>query len=256
MSTPTEDFKKFLEELCVESGKVIAPYFLSPDVHVEKKADASEVTVADRSAELYLREKISKRFPEHGILGEEFGSERKDAEYVWVIDPIDGTRAFVHGVPLFTTLIALLRDGEPILGAIHQPTIHALCIGDGKTTTLNGKRVAVRKTNSIEESSLLNTSPAEIGKYWPRKGFDSLVSKSKIFRTWGDGYGYLAVACGYADIMIDPIMNPWDILPLIPVIRGAGGTITTWDGKSPVTGRSAVATNGILHAKVLEMINS
>ncbi len=249
-------YKDFIKHLCVESGKVIDPYFLSPEVLVEKKPDASEVTIADRSAEEFLRREILRVFPEHGIIGEEYGKERENAEYVWILDPIDGTRSFIHGVPLFTTLIALLHRGTPILGAIHQPTTHALCIGDGTQTTLNGTRVKVRKTTTIQEASLLTTSVQEIGAHWPRNGFDSLTQQCKLLRTWGDGYGYLAVACGYADIMIDPIMNPWDLLPLIPIIEGAGGTITTWDGKDAAKGRSSVATNGILHKEVLRVLNS
>jgi myo-inositol-1(or 4)-monophosphatase len=234
---------------------LITRYFRQPDLVVDAKADSSPVTAADREAEELLRRRIRARFPEHGIFGEEFGTERGDAEYVWVLDPIDGTISFVAGVPLFGTLIGLMQGGRPILGVIHQPITKELLVGTASGTTLNGRPVRVSDTNSLEEATLLTTDPGLIERYKSLDRFEVLRSRTGQYRGWGDCYGYLLVATARADIMIDPIMNPWDLIPLVPVIQGAGGVITTWEGNDPVHGNSAVASTPALHRQVLEILN-
>jgi len=243
--------KAFVRELAEESGALIRRYFRSPALAVETKADQTPVTDADRGAEELLRRRILARFPDHGIMAEEFGSERLDAEYVWVLDPIDGTKSFVSGVPLFGTLIGLLHRGEPILGAIHQPILGELCLGDGTTTTLNGRPVRVRTTARLADAVVLTSDPATPAHYQNGAAWDRLVATARWVRTWGDCYGYLLVATGQADVMADPVMSPWDLLPLIPVVRGAGGVITDWKGDDAVRGTSSVAANPTLHAEVL-----
>jgi histidinol phosphatase-like enzyme (inositol monophosphatase family) len=249
------ELRDFVAHLAQQSGLVINQYFGTlTAAAIEKKSDNTPVTIADKKAEECIRACIRKEFPSHGILGEEFGHERPDAEYCWVIDPIDGTKAFIHQVPLFTTLIALLKNGLPILGCIHQPTTQQLCIGDSSGTTHNGRPVRVRECASIAEASLMATTIRDVEKYHSRAGFDRLCAQAKFFRTWGDGYGYLLVACGAADVMLDAIMNPWDILPVIPVIEGAGGTITNWQGASAVGSNSAVAAGPTIHSQVIECL--
>lgn len=248
-------FTEFVRELVEESGEIIRSYYDRLDLEVQEKPDATPVTDADRRAEEVLRERIRARYPGHGILGEEFGAENEDAEFVWTLDPIDGTISFVSGCPLFGTLIGLLQAGEPVLGAIHQPVTGQLCIGSGDRTTLNGQPVRVRELTDLSAATLLVTDVHNVERYQDRTGFDRLVADAGLFRTWGDCYGYLLVASGRADIMLDPIMNRWDLVPLVPIIRGAGGVITTWSGGDPATGDSCVAAGPRLHSIVIEGLN-
>jgi myo-inositol-1(or 4)-monophosphatase len=251
-----EEFSGFARLLARESGRLIADRFGRESLDVSQKADATLVTEADRAAEQRMRALIRERYPEHGILGEEFGSLDPDAEYVWSLDPIDGTISFVAGCPLFGTLIGLLRRGEPILGVIHQPLLGQLCIGDGTRTWVNDRPVHVSDADDLSSARLLTTDMKYVGEHQDRAAFDELVRRTGLFRTWGDCYGYLLVASGGADIMLDPIVNPWDVIPLIPIIRGAGGVITSWDGGDPIAGRSVVASNPALHPLVIGTLNA
>ena len=219
-------------ELARESGEFILPLYRQTGLAVETKADESPVTAADRGAEKLLRSRIAKKFPRHGIIGEEFGRKRPDADFVWVLDPIDGTKAFITGLPLWGTLIALLHEGQPVLGCIHQPALGQLMIGDGRSTTLNGTAVRCRPTTRLDAATLLYSDPLTAAQYQHGPSFDALLRRARLVRTWGDCYGYLLVASGSADVMLDPIMNPWDIAALVPVIRGAGGVISNWRGGS------------------------
>lgn len=244
-------YRTFITELAEKSGEFIRPFFGRSDLAVETKADASPVTQADRGAEELLRKLIAKKFPGHGIVGEEFGSEKADAKFVWVLDPIDGTKSFISGVPLWGTLIALMHRGQPVLGVINQPILRQLMIGDGQTTTLNGKATRVRACARVEDATLLTSDPFNPAKYQDREKFEALAARAKLVRTWGDCYGYLLLASGWADVMLDPIMNPWDIAALVPIVRGAGGTITDWQGLDPVTATSTVAASAALHPQIL-----
>jgi histidinol phosphatase-like enzyme (inositol monophosphatase family) len=251
----SETLFPFVRKLAEKSAAVITPYFGNENIEVELKADETPVTQADRQAERVMRDLINKEYPTHGIIGEEYGEENPDAEFVWVLDPIDGTKSFAAGCPLFGTLICLLQGGTPVVGAIHQPILNQFCYGDNHTTTCNGKRVQVRQISQLQEASLLTTDIKNIFTHQGRAHFENLACRVKLFRTWGDCYGYLLVATGFADIMLDPIMNPWDLLPLIPVIQGAGGIITTWDGSDPLNGNSIVAANRLIHGRVIEILN-
>ena len=251
-----EEFINFVHKLASESAQIIKPYFGTFDLEVELKSDETPVTAADRGAEEVMRHLIRKEFPDHGIIGEEFGDENEAAEFVWVLDPIDGTKSFASGCPLFGTLICLLYEGQPILGAINQPILERLCIGDNNQTTVNGHPVHVRETDRLSEAILLTTDILSVGEYQNKAGFENLLHGTKLFRTWGDCYGYLLLASGGADIMLDPIVNPWDVLPVIPVVRGAGGIITAWDGSDVVRGDSCVAASQNLHPRVLEILNA
>ena len=242
------EFITFMRKLADESAQVIKPYFAAVNLEVEAKADGTPVTLADRGAEEVMRRLIRKEFPSHGIIGEEFGIENEVAEFVWVLDPIDGTISFVSGCPLFGTLICLLHEGQPILDL--------LCIGDNNQTTVNGDLVQMREMDRLSEATLLATDISAIAKYQEREGFENLLRETKLFRTWGDCYGYLLLASGWADIMLDPVMNPWDILPVIPIIQGASGIITSWDGGDASRGDSCVAATKNLHSLVLEILNN
>ncbi len=251
-----------MTELAVKSGDFIRPFFADPSLAVELKADQTPVTEADRGAEELMRRMIRKKFPGHGIVGEEYGKENESAEFVWVLDPIDGTKAFAAACPLFGTLIALMHEGEPVLGAIHQPVLRQLLIGDGEASVLysgepgsRGRTVRIRACPRVEDATLLCSNLLSPGKYRNGRAFDALARRAKIVRTWGDCYGYLLVASGWADVMCDPIMSPWDIQALIPIIRGAGGLITDWHGGDPVKGDSLVAAGAELHPRVIAALN-
>jgi myo-inositol-1(or 4)-monophosphatase len=245
---------EFARSLAEASGRLIRERFAAGDVEFDTKADHSMVTKTDRDVEHMLREMIHAIHPDHGIIGEEYGTETTDAEFVWTLDPIDGTISFVSGVPLFGTLIGLMQNGQPILGVIHQPVLGEMMIGDGEKTTLNGREVSIRPCSRLEDATLLTTDPNLADRFQDGAKFQELRRSTSMTRTWGDCFGYLMLASGRADIMLDPIMNQWDLMPLIPIIRGAGGVITDWQGGDPVTGNSIVAAGSDLHPQILEIL--
>ncbi|MBE7519716.1 MAG: histidinol phosphate phosphatase [Thermoflexaceae bacterium] len=234
------------------AGEVIMPLYTA-GIPVELKADRTPVTEADRRAEMAIREFLQRECPGHGVLGEEFGETTGDGRHRWILDPIDGTKSFIHHVPLFGTLVALEVDGEPIVGVI-------ACHAAGETAYaarglgafINGSPARVSTTPALGEATVLMTSFQHLPESRPA-AFRRLIAGAGLLRTWGDCYGYLAVAAGRADVMLDPVMNIWDVAALFPVITEAGGQLTTWDG-DPRPGSSAVATNGLLHPTVLAFL--
>ena len=248
------EWRAFARHLADISANIIKPYYRS-DFQVNIKADLSPVTIADMKAEEVMREAIMAAFPDHGILGEEFGHHQPDATYQWVLDPIDGTKSFITHSYLFGTLIALVKEGRPILGVINQPIFSDFLIGDGHQAHLNDRQVHVRSCSRIEEAVLLNTSHWSVFKYQNGEAFSALSKRVQRYNNWGDCHGYYLVACGGADIMTDPILNPWDLMALIPIIEGAGGRITDWRGNNPITGKGAVATSGDIHDAVIRALN-
>jgi len=250
-----DEFIEFTEFLACLPGEMLRQRFADRDWSIDIKDDRTIVTEADRQAEQMIRNAISDTYPRHGIIAEEFGSEQDRAEWVWVVDPIDGTISFTAGVPLFGTLIALLHRGIPVIGAIYQPVLDELCIGTPEETRLNGQPVRVRKNRPLSESTLLVTDPLHVPLHQDPSGYDALCREVGLIRTWGDCYGYLMVATGRADIMLDPVMNMWDIMAVIPVIQGAGGTITSWQGNPAHQALSSVAAPPDLHNEVITLLN-
>jgi myo-inositol-1(or 4)-monophosphatase len=248
-----DDLKFFAKHLSMLSGSVINSYFRS-GVKVDSKVDDSPVTIADKKAEELMREEIMKEFPDHGIIGEEFGKHNEDAEYQWILDPIDGTKSFICGTVTFGTLIALTFKGNPILGVINQPVLKEFLTGDNNTAELNGDKVKVRKTKKLSDAVLLATDHFGIGEYFDQGKFNELAKLVKLYRNWGDCYGYYLVATGFADIMIDPIMNIWDSMALIPVIKGAGGIITDYKGGDAITGTSIIASTPGIHSEIIKTL--
>ncbi len=248
------EFKNFCKLLTDESGKNIRKYFRT-NIGIEIKSDDSPVTIADKTTEEKLREIIMKEYPSHGILGEEFGKHNEDAEYQWILDPIDGTKSFICGAITFGTLIALLKNGKPILGVFHQPILNELLIGDNFESTLNDRSVKVKDVKRLNEAVLLTTDHLGIEQFQNLKSFENLTRKVKLYRQWGDCYGYYLVASGYAQIMIDPIMSVWDTMALIPIINGAGGIITDYQGNDAVIGNSIIASTPQIHKEVIEILN-
>ena len=249
------EFLPFARRLAHESGALIRGYFRS-GFQVELKADASPVTIADRGAEELMRNLLERNYPNHGILGEEYGAHNAGAEFTWVLDPIDGTKAFVTGTYLWGTLIALMKNGRPVLGVIHQPIVHDLLVGVGDAAWLNDQPAHVQDCARIEEAILLTTDHWHVFDHQNGPAFEALSRRARRYNNWGDCHGYHLVATGGAQIMGDPIMNTWDLMALIPIIEGAGGVITDWQGNDPVTGTSSLATSSpALHAQVLAALN-
>lgn len=245
---------EFARHLAALSAQVIRPYFRT-DVRVDLKADLSPVTIADMKAEEVMRAAIQSAFPDHGVLGEEFGHDRPDAAVQWVLDPIDGTKSFVSGSYLFGTLIAVVKNGRPIVGVINHPIFDDFLVGDGRRALLNDHPVHVRPCTRIEDAVLLNTSHWNVRNHQNGAAFEALSQQVNRYNNWGDCHGYYLVAIGGADIMTDPILNPWDLMALIPIIEGAGGRITDWHGNDPVHGSGAVATGGLIHDEVIRRLN-
>lgn len=247
------EFEPFLKHLSIESSKIIKPFFRKK-ISVEQKDDLSPVTIADKKAEEVLRNIIRKEYPDHGIIGEEFGNENIAAEYVWVLDPIDGTKSFICGALSFGTLIALLHNNKPVLGVINHPILDEFLIGDNDQTFLNQQKVIVRDSIKLEEAVLIVTDHLDAEKYLLKEKFYNLIKKVKIYRNWGDCYGYYLLTTGFIDIVIDPIMSMWDKMALIPIVRGAGGVITDCKGNNPETGTSILASSKYLHKLTLQTL--
>ena len=240
---------------------VIRPLFLR-GVAVRSKADATPVTAADRGAEAAMRREIEHRYPVHGIVGEEYG-EKTGRRYRWILDPVDGTRAFISHCFLFGTLIALERDDgagfAPILGAIAHPAAGLALVGHRGETRLysadgSERAVRVRRCARVEEATVLATTHWETGEQRGGGGIAGLVKRARLYRTWGDCFGYFALATGGADVMLDPTLAYWDVAAIVPVVEGAGGRVTSWSGGNPLAEPSLVATAGPLHDEVLRQL--
>lgn len=216
------------------------------------KEDKSPVTNADRNAEKLMRSAIKSRYPGHGIIGEEFGRENEDADVVWVLDPIDGTQSFIHGVPFYTTLIGILIKGKPEVGVIYAPALNEMVsAATGTGCYLNREKVKVRECASLDAATFLTTDLEHIYKHNFAEPFGKLLDQTRLHRTWGDAYGHLMVATGRADIMFDPILNIWDAAALLPVIKEAGGAYFDVSGKETIETGNAISTNPALKKDIL-----
>jgi len=254
------DFASFVDQLASASGDTILPFFRTALAIENKKAGGFDpVTAADRAAENAMRALIRKAFPDHGIVGEEYGSERTGAEYVWVLDPIDGTKSFISGMTAWGTLIGLMRFGEPVFGMMHQPFIGERFTGDGGAAHYRGRTgnrdLRVRKCAALSDAVLFTTSPLLMNKE-DRATFQRVEDKAKLSRYGGDCYAYCMLAAGQIDLVIETEIKPHDIIPLIPIITGAGGTVTTWENGPPQAGgRIVVAGDARVHQAALEILN-
>jgi histidinol-phosphatase len=253
------DFASFVDQLASVSGDTILPFFRTA-LAVENKNTRGfdPVTAADRAAENAMRALIRKNFPGHGIVGEEYGSERTDAEYVWVLDPIDGTKSFIAGMPAWGTLIGLTRFGEPVFGMMHQPFIGERFSGDGGAAHYRGRNghreLRVRECAALADALLFTTSPLLMNKK-DRAAFARVEDKVKLSRYGGDCYAYCMLAAGQIDLVIETEINPHDIIPLIPIITGAGGAVTTWEGgPAQAGGRIVAAGDKRVHKAALDLL--
>lgn len=239
-----------------QAGRVTLAHFQT-GLAAERKADNTPVTVADRAAEQTLRRLIADRWPGHALIGEEFGHEGHSdvAGYTWIIDPIDGTKSFVSGVPLYSVLLALVRDGQPLLGVIHLPGLNEMIYAArGLGCYWNGRPARVSGVSSLADAVLLASDLDTFARYGREGAFRRLIDATYIQRTWGDAYGYALVATGRAEVMLDPAMAIWDCGPLQVILEEAGGTFTDWKGTPTIFGGEAIATNGALFEQVMALV--
>jgi myo-inositol-1(or 4)-monophosphatase len=254
------DFGAFIDELATVSGDAIRPFFRTA-LSIEDKSRGGAydpVTAADRAAELAMRTLIRRKFPAHGILGEEFGPERSEAEFVWVLDPIDGTKSFISGMPAWGTLIALTRSGNPIFGMMHQPFIGERFTGDRLAARYRGpagdRALLARPCASLADAVLYTTSPRLMNAA-DRAGFAIVEEAVRLSRYGGDCYSYCMLAAGHVDLVIETELKPHDVAALIPIIAGAGGIVTTWSGEAPEAGgRIVAAGDRRVHEAALAML--
>jgi histidinol-phosphatase len=245
---------EFAVDLGRGAGEITLKYFRKQP-QTSTKSDGSFITIADREAESYLRRRIAEAFPEDGILGEEEGELQGRSGRRWILDPIDGTFAFVHGVPFYGVLIALEIEGELTVGVVNIPALGELVsAAKGVGCFLNGERVRVSSTAALEDALLLCTDFSACARYGFGQAAELLQARAKTSRTWGDCYGYVLVATGRADVMLDPVVNLWDCAALLPIMEEAGGTFTDWRGKRTAAGGNAVATNRVLFDEVMRVI--
>ena len=240
-----------------EAGRLTLRYFQQDNYTVERKSDASPVTIADRSAEQLLRERIAAAFSRDGILGEELGRTEGTSGFTWILDPVDGTKSFISGVPLYGTLVAVEHGGRAVLGMVFMPAL-----GEGVYASLGQgawhfraeeqpRRARVSQKTRLADGLLVTSQIDTFAQRGASAAFDALQKTASITRTWGDCYGYLLVATGRAEAMIDPIMNVWDCAAVQPIVEEAGGTFTDWQGRPTIHAGEAIATNGLVLEEVL-----
>ncbi|MEQ8784899.1 MAG: histidinol-phosphatase [Pirellulaceae bacterium] len=250
------------QEIALEAGQITLKHFQRKDLAVDRKADNSPVTIADRNAEQHLRRRIGEAFPNDAVLGEEFGETAGDSTWRWILDPIDGTKSFICGVPLYGTLIGIEHQQQSVAGVIHIPalaeTVHA-ARGQG-AWYIKGEADAIAARVSsrqrLDECVFLTSQVDRFAARDAASAYERLESAAFITRTWGDCYGYLLIATGRAEVMIDADMSLWDIAALMPIIQEAGGRLTDWRGEATIYNCESVATNGAVHEQVLEITRS
>ena len=243
-----------------EAGNLTLRFFHDSNLVVERKADTTPVTAADRGAEELLRRRITEMFPDDAILGEEFPEKSGSSGWRWVLDPIDGTKSFIHGVPLYSTLIGVQYHDESLIGVIALPALgETLWAGKGQGAWHEAdrfsepRRARVSTIETLEESLFLISEVKTFGQLGRMATYMALDEQSKLARSWGDAYGYFLVATGRAELMVDPALSPWDAGPLLVVLEEAGGRFTDWQGRRTIDGGEGIGTNGLVHEEVLSV---
>ena len=250
------DTVTFAVELTREAGLLALEWFGTPDLAVDRKGDGSPVTAADLAVESLMRERLAGVWPDDAVMGEEHQDTAGESGRTWVIDPIDGTKAFTRGVPLFSNLLALVDEHGPAIGVINLPALgETIWAGRGLGAFHNGEPCRVSDHHSIDGAYVCTS---ETG-YWPRPALHALIDSGAEFRTWGDAYGYALVATGRAEAMIDPVAYQWDVAPIAVIIPEAGGRYSSFDGREGAdawTARSGVGTNGLIHDELLALFDA
>jgi histidinol phosphatase-like enzyme (inositol monophosphatase family) len=257
MSHDLQPYLEFATDAAWQAGRLTLQYFQAA-FNVEWKKDATPVTVADRGAERLLRELITARFPDHAVVGEEYGADhRQDARFRWIIDPIDGTKSFIHGVPLYAVLMGLEIDGELVVGVANFPGLNEMvCAARGSGCWWNGRRCRVSEVDRLEESVVCYTSASGFGAAGKADRWARIAGRVKMQRGWGDAYGHVLVATGRVEAMFDPVMSLWDCAALVPILNEAGGTFTDWQGKPTAYGNEAISTNNRVFAEIMAELSA
>lgn len=253
--------------IAVEAGKLTLKHFRNEDLKVIRKGDGSPLTVADQEAETFLREEIGKAFPDDAIVGEEFGVTEGTSEFRWVLDPIDGTKSFICGVPLYGTMVAVEQTGDSgvrqsVIGSVYLPGIdEGIFASTGQGAWyFQGDQPAVQArvsgTKRLEDAVLVTSEVETFGERDPDAAsvYRRLAENVYFVRTWGDVYGYLLVATGQVDVMIDPILNVWDAAAVQPIIQEAGGRFSDWSGTPRIDAGESVGSNGLFHDEILKLL--
>ncbi len=256
MTTPWRPYLEFAAETAWQAGRLTLGYFQT-GVQPEFKEDQSPVTAADRRAEELIRGRIEAAFPDHAIVGEEYGEEgTSEASHRWIVDPIDGTTSFVHGVPLYAVLIGLEVEGEMQVGVAYYPALgEMLSAATGEGCWWNGRPARVSSVDRLADALVAFTDAAAFATFGRAAAWKRFRRSGATVRGWSDAYGHLLVATGRADVMLDPIMNAWDCAPFAPILREAGGYFGDWQGNSTIYGQEALSTNGKLLPQALALIN-
>lgn len=246
-----------LESIARQAGDITLKYFQNPDLAIESKHDDSPVTVADRETEQFIRDEVARLFPGDQVIGEEFGEGAGEGSTRrWIVDPIDGTKSFIYGVPLYGVMIGVEEAGEMVAGAVFIPPLNDLVLAArGEGCWWNGKRCQVSKTETLADALILTTDVANHARFNKDDSWKRVCDASRLMRTWGDCYGHLLVATGRADAMFDPQMNPWDCAALLPILEEAGGTFTDYDGRATVYGTDAISTNKVLLPEISLLVS-
>ena len=239
-----------------EAGRLTLGYFRTEAARPEFKPDDTPVTAADREAERIIRARIRARYPAHAVVGEEYGEEEgTDRDHRWILDPIDGTKSFVRGVPLYGVLIGLEVEGVCEVGAAYFPALDEMvCAASGEGCYLNGRRVRVATTEKLSEGIVSFTDAASFEEHGRQEAWERLLAAASHGRGWSDAYGHALVATGRADLMLDPVMNFWDCGPFPPILREAGGFFGDWSGNETIYGNEAISTTRVLLPEVLALI--
>ena len=252
------NFRPYLDfaiDAAWQAGRLTLQYFQS-SFDVQWKSDHSPVTVADQGAEQLLRRLIEQRYPDHAIVGEEFGAEHNaDASFRWILDPIDGTRSFIRGVPLYAVLIGLEVEGELVAGVANLPALDEMvAAGKGLGCTWNGRPCHVSTVDRLDQSLVCFTDPARFAEYGRGEAWERILKATHTQRGWCDAYGHILVATGRAEVMLDPIVSIWDCAALVPILQEAGGTFTDWKGKTTIYNKEAISTNGRVLDELMQLV--
>ncbi|NJK82321.1 MAG: inositol monophosphatase family protein [Chloroflexaceae bacterium] len=256
MQDTLRELLDFAHRAAWEAGKITLRYFQT-GIAAELKSDESPVTIADREAEAFLRSAITTHYPQHAILGEEEGATgHSDAEWRWILDPIDGTRAFVRGMPLYGVMVGLEHRGEPVLGVINMPALNEITYAArGLGCWWNGRPCRVSQVPRLHDGLLVATTADDrYARTGRKESFERLVNAAGMFRTWGDCYGYVLVATGRAEATLDPIVSVWDVAAAYPIVREAGGTFTDWQGNATIHNKEGIGTNALVFDEIMQLI--
>jgi myo-inositol-1(or 4)-monophosphatase len=259
---PFEGYRKrmeFARDIALDAAKLILAYYQSATLAVESKYDSSPVTAADRGAEELIRAAIAREFPADAVLGEEFGESPGTSGFRWILDPVDGTKSFIHGVPLFGTLIGVEFNSKCVIGVCHIPALGetawgAKGLGAWWQPASGAARPArVSQTGELKDALFCFTTVQGFERIGRRDAFDALISETALARGWGDCYGHVLVATGRADVMVDPLANLWDVAALVPIVEEAGGRFFDWNGAAKADSGNGISTNANLAEKVLQI---